>query len=94
MAHSLSAKKRVRQNERRRAHNRGIKAHVRTARRAVLKAIEAGDVQAAKTALRECQKLAHRAAVNGPMHRNTAARMVGRLQSHITKLEKAGPAAK
>jgi len=89
MAHSLSAKKRVRQNEHRRAQNRAIKARIRTARRAVAKALEGNDFDAAKKALRECQKLAYRAAVNGPLQRNTAARIVGRLQGRIGKMEKA-----
>ena len=89
MAHSLSAKKRVRQNERRHAQNRAIKARVRTARRAVTKALEANDLETARKALRECQKLAYRAAVVGPLHKNTAARIVGRLQGRLSSMQKA-----
>jgi len=90
MPHSLSAKKRVRQNEKRRIRNRTIKSRIRTARRAFLKAVEAKDLQGASERLRECQRLLQRAAVNGPIHRNTAARGVARLQVRLNAIEKAG----
>jgi len=89
MPHSLSAKKRVRQNERRHEHNRMIKSRLRTARRALAKALEAGDVGAARERFRACERLLHRAAANGPLHRNTAARLIGRLQVRLTAVEKA-----
>jgi small subunit ribosomal protein S20 len=89
MPHSVSAKKRVRQNERRHERNRMIKSRRRTARRAFLKALEAGDAGAARERFRACERLMHRAAANGPIHRNTAARLIGRLQVRLTALEKA-----
>jgi len=88
MPHSVSAKKRVRQNERRHERNRMIKSRLRTARRAFLKALEAGDAGAARERFRACERLMHRAAANGPVHRNTAARQIGRLQVRLTALEK------
>jgi len=83
MPHSLSARKRMRQNARRRERNRVIKSRIRTARRAVLKAIDAGDLDAAARRLRLAQRLLHRAANNGPIHRNLAAREISRLQRHL-----------
>ena len=92
MPHSISAKKRVRQNERRHEHNRMLKSRLRTARRAFLKAVEASDATAARDRFRACERLMHRAAANGPVHRNTAARIVGRMQVRLVALEKASAA--
>ncbi len=89
MPHSLSAKKRLRQNARRRARNRAIKGRLRTVRRAFFEAAESGDAQSARRHFRQCQKLAHRAAANGPLHRNTAARLIARLHRRLDQLEQA-----
>ena len=83
MPHSVSARKRMRQNARRHERNRAIKSRLRTARRAFLKAIDAGDLDAAGRQLRAAERLLHRAANNGPIHRNTAARTIGRLQQRL-----------
>ena len=83
MPHSLSAKKRVRQNLRLHQRNRAIKSRIRTVRRAFDEAVEAGDLDTARTRFRETQRLLHRAANNGPIHRNTAARDLGRMQKQL-----------
>jgi len=83
MPHSVSARKRMRQNARRHERNRAIKSRLRTARRAFLKAMDAGDLDAARRQLRAAERLLHRAANNGPIHRNTAARTIGRLQQRL-----------
>jgi small subunit ribosomal protein S20 len=90
MPHSLSAKKRVRQNERRRERNRTVKSRLRTARRAFAKALETQDFTAARDRLRVAESLLHRAGNRGPLHGNTAARIIGRMQSRLSALEKAG----
>jgi small subunit ribosomal protein S20 len=89
MPHSISARKRVRQNEQRHEHNRMLKSRLRTARRAFAKAVETGDAAAARERFRVCERLMHRAAANGPVHRNTAARLIGRMQVRLAALEKA-----
>jgi len=83
MPHSLSARKRMRQNVQRRERNRIIKSRIRTARRAFLEAIHAGDLETAGRRLQATQRLLHRAANNGPLHRNLAARQIGRLQKQL-----------
>ncbi|HUU89905.1 MAG TPA: 30S ribosomal protein S20 [Phycisphaerae bacterium] len=83
MPHSLSARKRVRQNTRCHERNRAIKSRIRTARRAFLNAVDAGDLDAAGQRLRAAERLLHRAANNGPIHRNLAAREIGRLQQRL-----------
>jgi len=90
MAHSLSAKKRVRQNAQRQTRNRTIKSRIRTARRAFTKAVEAKDLAAAKAGFQTCQKLLQRAAVNGPVHRGQVSRTLGRMQLRLNALQKAG----
>jgi len=92
MPHSLSAKKRVRQNVKQHEQNRVIKSRIRTARRTFLKAVEANDVPAAREKFRICERLLHRAANAGPMHRNTSGRVIGRLQVRLAALEKAAAA--
>jgi len=87
MPHSLSAKKRVRQNLRRQQRNRAIKSRIRTTQRRFRQAIEAGDVEAARQGFCTIQGLLHRAANNGPLHRNTAARHIGRLQKRLAEAE-------
>jgi small subunit ribosomal protein S20 len=89
MPHSLSAKKRVRQNERRRARNRTIRSRLRTARRACEKALDEGNLDAARARFRRCEQLMHRAAANGPLHRNTAGRTIARLHRRLAALERA-----
>jgi small subunit ribosomal protein S20 len=92
MPHSLSAKKRVRQNVKRRELDRAVKSRIRTVRRAFAKAIEAGDLPAARERLRACAHLLHRAANRGPLHRNTTARVIGRMESRLATLDKAAAA--
>jgi small subunit ribosomal protein S20 len=95
MPRSLSSKKRVRLTEKQHERNRTIKSRIRTARRTFLKAVESGDPAGAKEKFLACEKLLHRAAANGPVHRNTAARTIGRLQARLVAMQKpAAPAAK
>lgn len=94
MPHSLSAKKRVRQNIKQRELNRELKSRIRTIRRAFAKALETKDFAAARAKLKECTTLLHRAANTGPVHRNAAGRILGRMQIHITAAEKAEAPAK
>jgi small subunit ribosomal protein S20 len=89
MPHSLSAKKRVRQNIKQREENRELRSRIRTIRRAFAKALETKDFAAARAKLKECTTLLHRAANTGPIHRNAAARIIGRMQVRIAAVEKA-----
>jgi len=89
MPHSLSAKKRARQNERRRQDNRTLLSRLRTAQRRFREACDAKDVSAARDRFRTAERLLHRAANNGPVHRNTAARHIGRMQKRLTEVEAA-----
>jgi small subunit ribosomal protein S20 len=86
MANTASARKRIRQNERRHARNQARKSRVRTFVKKVETAIAAGDKEAAALALRAAQPEMQRAAGKGVLHANTIARKISRLSANIKSL--------
>ena len=86
MANTKSAKKAVRQIERRTAVNRQRRSKMRTFVRKVEEAIIAGDQAAAKTALAVAEPILMRAAQKGIVHKNTASRKVSRLAARVAAL--------
>lgn len=86
MAHHKSAKKRIRQTERRTALNRSRVGRVRSFIKKVETAIAAGDKAAAETAFHAAQPEIHRGVTRGVLHRNAAARKLSRLSARIKKL--------
>ncbi len=85
MAHSLSAKKRIRQNAKRRFRNRVRKSRVKTQARRFREALSSGDVDKAETEFRNVAKLVDRVALKGTIHKNRANRMKSRLQKHLNE---------
>ncbi len=83
MANTASARKRVRQIERRTARNQARKSRMRTFVKKVEAAIAGGDKAAAAVALRAAQPEMQRAAGKGVTHRNTVARKLSRLSARI-----------
>ena len=83
VAHSLSAKKRVRQNEKHRARNRARKADIRDQVRSVTSAITAGDFTKAETEIRKATQVMDKVAVKGTIHRNAASRKRSRLTKRL-----------
>jgi len=83
MANTASARKRIRQTERRTERNRARKSRVHTFVRYVEDAIAAGDKEKAVAALQAAQPEMQRAAGKGVMHRNTVARKVSRLAARV-----------
>ena len=83
MAHHDSAKKRIRQTERRTERNRARMSRVRTFFKKVELAISSGDKDAARQALIEAQPEIHRGVTRGVIHRNTAARKLSRLSARV-----------
>lgn len=86
MANTPQAKKRARQNERRFEINKARRSRVRTYLRKVEEAIESGDKDAAKSALREAQPELMRGVSRGIFHKNTVARKMSRLSSRVKSL--------
>lgn len=83
MANIKSAQKRARQNEARRAHNTALRSRGRTAIKKVLKAIEAGDKEAAAARFREAVPEIDRLAGKGLIAKNRAAHYKSRLNARL-----------
>ncbi|MBL6599907.1 MAG: 30S ribosomal protein S20 [Alphaproteobacteria bacterium] len=83
MAHHLSAKKRIRRNEKRRVINHARISRVRTFVKRVEVAIASGDQDAASAALKAAQPEMHRGVTKGVLHKNTVARKLSRLSKRI-----------
>lgn len=73
MANIKSQIKRNRQNEVRRLRNKDVKSELKTAVRRFREAADAGDADAAGTAMRKASKLLDKAASKGVVHTNQAA---------------------
>ena len=86
MANNASARKRIRQTERRTERNQARKARMRTFIKKVEAAIAGGDRTAAADALRTAQPEMQRAAGKGVIHDNTVARKLSRLSARIKAL--------
>jgi small subunit ribosomal protein S20 len=86
MANTASARKRIRQTERRTARNQARKSRMRTFVKKVETAIASGDKAKAAEALRAAQPEMQRAAGKGVIHSNTVARKISRLSARIKAL--------
>ena len=86
MAHSLSAKKRVRQTEKRRARNRARKEQIKDQVKSFNAAVIAGDATKAEEALRATTSRLDRIATKGTIHKNAAARKRSRLTRKLNAL--------
>ncbi|MCB2009224.1 MAG: 30S ribosomal protein S20 [Geminicoccaceae bacterium] len=86
MAHHQSAKKRIRQTEKRTQVNRSRMNRIRTYMRKVEDAIASGDRDAAMTAFRAAEPEIMRGVTKGVLHRNTASRRVSRLSKRVSAL--------
>ena len=83
MAHSLSAKKRVRQNLKRRARNRARKDQIKDSVKGFTAALTTGKLDVAETELRKAVQKLDRVATKGTIHKNTAARKRSRLTKRL-----------
>lgn len=87
MAHHPSAKKRIRQTERRTEVNRARVSRIRTFVKKVELAINGGDAAAAQAALKEAQPELMKGAQAGVLHKNTASRKVSRLVARVKEMK-------
>jgi small subunit ribosomal protein S20 len=94
VAHSLSAKKRIRQTLKRRARNRARKEQLKVELKNFATALTGGDAAKAETELRTVSSRLAKIASKGTMHKNTAARQRSRLAKKVNALRAAGKGAK
>jgi small subunit ribosomal protein S20 len=90
VAHSLSAKKRVRQNLKARARNRARKELIKNQTKAFTTAAGHGDLAKAETELRMLTRRLDKVAAKGTLHKNTAARKRSRLTKRLNVLRAKG----
>ncbi|MEM6438518.1 MAG: 30S ribosomal protein S20 [Pseudomonadota bacterium] len=86
MANSPSARKRIRQTERRTEVNKARRSRIRTFLRKVEEAIASGDAAAAAAALKAAQPEIMRGVTKGVIHKNAASRKVSRLAHRVKAL--------
>lgn len=92
MAHSLSAKKRVRQNTKRRVVNRARRSQVKTLVKRFEATVGQGDAKAAAGQFHVIVQKLDKVASTSTMHKKTAARKKSRLAKRLNAL-KAGQVA-
>ena len=93
MPHTKSAKKRLRQNEKRRLHNRAVKKAIKTQIKKVLAALEGTSPEALKTEYALAAKKLDKAAAKRIVHPNMAARKKSQLARLVHKRETAAKSA-
>lgn len=86
MANIKSQKKRILTNEKARQRNVAVKSELKTAIRAVEKAVAAGEADAAVAALRTASRKLDKAASKGVIHKNQAANRKSGLAKLVSKV--------
>jgi small subunit ribosomal protein S20 len=87
VAHSLSAKKRVRQNAKQNTISRARKSQIKTQIKHFEDALKSGDVEAAQQQYQVVVKKLDKTAATSTMHKKTAARNKSRLAKKLNSLK-------
>ncbi len=85
MPTSLSAKKRLRQNEKLRVKNRAVKSTLKTSIRKLREAVVAGDTAKVDESLRTTTRLLDKAGASRVLHKNKTSRLKSRLSAYVKK---------
>jgi small subunit ribosomal protein S20 len=86
VANHKSALKRARQNENRRLRNKAIKTRVKHIIRDVRLSTAEGAAENSREALNAAQSIIDKAAKQGVIHKNTAARKISRLTKQVKSI--------
>ncbi len=89
MANKKSAIKRLRSADRRRLRNRVYRVGARTAVKKARQAMDSGDPERAREAVRAAASALDKAAEKGIIHKNNAARRKSRLMRQLNQIERA-----
>jgi small subunit ribosomal protein S20 len=87
VARSLQSKKRVRQNVKRKAINRGRRSQIKTQIKHFETALASGDAEAASEQYQLVVKKLDKSAATSAMHKRTAARKKSRLAKRLNSLK-------
>lgn len=94
MPNTRSAEKQLRKSLKRRLRNQVYRTRARNLVKRVLRALEAGDVESARSLLPKAYAAIDKAEKVGVFHRNTAARYKSRIARRLAEAQKAArPAA-
>ena len=85
MPHTQSAKKRLRQNEKRRLRNRAVKKGVKVQLKKFQEVARTGTIEQLQTEFKATVAKVDRAAAHKVIHRNTAARKKAQLAKAVNK---------
>lgn len=85
MAHSLQAKKRVRQNEKRRLRNKSVSTILKNELKNLDQTLHAKKIEESAKLVTSCQSKADKAAKKGVIHKNKASRIKSRLTRKLNK---------
>jgi small subunit ribosomal protein S20 len=94
MPHTKTAKKRLRQNVKRRLHNRAIKRAIKTQIKKVLAAVDEGPLDELRREYNLAAKKLDKAAAKRVVHPNLAARKKSQLSKLLHQKETAGASGK
>lgn len=89
MAHTLSAKKRIRQSEKRRLRNKSYKSKIKTLTKKFIAAVNSGDLSVAEESFKTVSREILKISTKGVIHKNQAARRVSRLAKKLNSLKSA-----
>ena len=89
----MSAKKRIRQNVKRRAHNKWRKGQIREQGKVLTAAMSAGDLNKSAAELNKLVKIMDKVASKNTIHKNAAARKRSRLTRRLNALRAGGKVA-
>lgn len=87
MPHHKSAKKALKQSEKRRLRNRAFKSRVKTEIKKFLNYLQAGDLEKAEVQLRLTQSLLHKGVSKGIFHRKKAANKISKLFQKLNQVK-------
>ena len=88
MPQHKSAKKRLRQSERRRVVNKSVKSNVATQLKALDKLIKDKKVEESMAKLKQVMSVLHKSTQKKIMHLNKASRTISKLQKDISAISK------
>jgi len=86
LAHTKSAKKRIRSSKRRQSYNKPIRSRVKTYLTKAEEVISSGNIEVAIEVVRQAISKLDKAAKRGIIHRNKAARHKSRLMKKLNAL--------
>lgn len=87
MAHTASARKRIRQSEKRSLRNKGYKSRMKTFIKKFNEIVKTSDLEKAEQFFVEAQSVIAKTASKGVIHKNNAARKISKLSEKLNSLK-------